>query len=65
VEAVRDFLAKTFELINGKKTYLVAILFVIIAGLKAEGYISVDQYELVIGILGALGLASLRHGMSK
>lgn len=62
---MRDFLAKTFELINGKKTYLVAILFVIIAGLKAEGYISVDQYELVIGILGALGLASLRHGMSK
>lgn len=50
---------------RGKKTFFVAVLMVILAGLKAEGYLSEETYQVLMGILGALGIASLRLGMMK
>ena len=50
---------------SGYKTYLTAILGVIMTGALALGYITQAQYDVIIGILGSLGLAFLRAGVSK
>ena len=50
---------------NGYKTYLIAALGVVVAGLSATGYITEGQANLIYGILGSLGLATLRHGIKK
>ena len=47
-------------LLEGKKTYLVAFLGIILAGLKAQGYIDAQLYDVLLGLLGFLGLAALR-----
>jgi len=49
----------------GYKTYLVAAIGVVMTGLLGLGYISQSQYDVIIGILGALGLAALRAGVTK
>lgn len=49
--------------INGKKTYLVAFGIFCLGGAKALGYIDEDAYQTLLGLLGATGLATLRHGM--
>jgi len=58
-------LSKGWTFLDGKKAYLVAILFVVLAGLKSEGYVTPELYELVVAVLGGLGLAAVRHGISK
>lgn len=50
---------------EGKKTYITAILGVIVTGALALGYITQDQYNVIVGILAALGLAFLRAGVTK
>lgn len=50
------------ELLNGKKTYIIAIIIGIVAALNALGYV-VPEY--VYGILGALGLGAVRAGVKK
>jgi len=54
---------KLWKYLEGKKSYIVAGLFVVVAGLKGEGYITPDQYDIIVTLLGAMGLASLRHGI--
>ena len=51
--------------LSGKKTYIVAIIGVIMTGLLGTGTISQDQYNMIMGLLGALGLATLRAGVTK
>ena len=58
-------LVKIKALLSGKKSYIVAALLVILSGLHAQGYITVEEYQLILGILGGLGLAALRAGISK
>ena len=58
-------LKKIWELLKGKKTYIVAILLGSLSGLKAAGLIPEDTYQLVMVILGALGFASLKSGQSE
>lgn len=53
-----------WEFLKGKKTYLVAFAGVIVAGLHGMGYIDTNVFELLMGILGSFGLASVRHGMN-
>lgn len=53
------------EFLMGKKTYLAAILLFIAAGAKGMGLITPEQYEVVMGVLGALGLSTLRAGVTK
>lgn len=55
---------KIVEFLNGKKTFLVALIAAGIAGLQAAGIIgSVPDY--VWQVLGALGLAAVRDGINK
>lgn len=49
-------------LLKGKKTFIVAILVAIGAGLKAYG-IEIPQYVWLL--LGSLGLGAVRAGINK
>jgi uncharacterized membrane protein YoaK (UPF0700 family) len=49
----------------GYKTYLVALLLALATFAKAMGWIDNKMYEIIIGILGALGLGALRAGVTK
>lgn len=60
-----EFLKKLRAFLQGKKTYIAAALLVILSGLKAEGYITAEVYEVILGFLGALGLASLRAAVAR
>jgi copper homeostasis protein CutC len=53
------------KLLAGKKTFLAAALMVVLAGLKATGYIDDQTYQILITVAGALGLTFLRMGISK
>jgi len=49
----------------GKKTYITAALMAAITFARGVGWLDPQQYELVLGLLGSLGLAALRAGVSK
>lgn len=53
------------DFLKGKKTYIIAIIMVIIAGLQARGYITADQAKTVEAILTGAGLAALRAGINN
>jgi len=50
--------------LEGKKTYLTAIVLALASFALAVGWLSKDQYEVIIGLLGSLGLAALRAGVA-
>lgn len=56
---------KGFEWFRGKKSYIIAILMVIAAGLRAQKYIDDVAYQLIEGVLLGGGIAALRAGVSK
>jgi len=49
--------------LNGKKTYIVAVLIGLATAAQYAGLIHSTTYMAIMGILGAGGIASLRHGM--
>ena len=49
----------------GKKTYITALLLGLAAFARALGWLEQEQYELVLGLAGSLGLAALRAGVGK
>mgnify|MGYP001593106198 CR=1 FL=1 len=53
------------EWLSGKKTYLVAIAMVILAGLRHQGYITDETFVILEGMLTGAGLAALRAGVEK
>lgn len=53
------------DLLDGKKTYLVAIGVGIVAALNAAGLIDEATAKMFYGFLGAGGLACLRSGIEK
>lgn len=57
-------MTKIIEFLKGKKTFIVAIIMVIVSGLKAQGYIDDATYGVILGFLGALGLTALRLGIN-
>mgnify|MGYP001121938982 CR=1 FL=1 len=52
-------------MLKGLKTYIVVIVGVLVNGAYAMGYIPEASVGLVNTILGFLGLAALRAGVSK
>lgn len=48
--------------LSGKKTYIVALVTAVLAGVSALGY-PIPEY--VYAILGALGLGTLRAGIAS
>jgi hypothetical protein len=53
-----------WDYLRGKKTYFTAIVMIIWAGLKAQGYIDESTYQLGLTVLGALGLSVLRMAIN-
>ena len=51
------------EFLKGKKTYIIAIAIVVLGFLQGMEVFIVPEWAW--GILGALGLASLRAGVNK
>lgn len=58
-----NVLKKLEEKAEGKKTYIVAAVMVVLSGLRSQGYIDDTSYELILNILVGLGLVTLRLGM--
>ncbi len=52
-------------MLEGKKTYITAAILALVAFAQTMGWLTQDQYELLVGLLGSLGLAALRAGVAK
>lgn len=48
----------------GKKTYIVAVVIALASFAVAMGWLSQEQYQVILGLLGSLGLAALRSGVA-
>ena len=51
--------------LEGKKTYITAVVAALASFALAMGWLSQKQYEVILGLLGSLGLAALRSGVTK
>ena len=51
--------------LNGKKTYITAAVAALASFAMAMGWLSQEQYQVILGLLGSLGLAALRSGVAK
>ena len=51
--------------LDGKKTYITAVAAALASFALAMGWLSPEQYQVVLGLLGSLGLAALRAGVTK
>lgn len=53
------------EYLKGKKTYIVAIVGIIVNGAYAMGYVSEEWVKAIDGALLFLGLGTIRAGIAK
>jgi hypothetical protein len=51
--------------LDGKKTYITAALAAMASFALAMGWLTKEQYQVILGLLGSLGLATLRSGLGK
>ena len=51
--------------LDGKKTYITALGAALASFALAMGWLNQEQYQVVLGLLGSLGLAALRAGVAK
>ena len=51
--------------LDGKKTYITAVVAALASFAMAMGWLSKEQYQVILGLLGSLGLAALRSGIEK
>ena len=51
--------------LDGKKTYITAVVAALASFATAMGWLSKEQYQVILGLLGSLGLAALRSGIEK
>jgi hypothetical protein len=54
-----------FDFLEGKKTYLVALLVGVTAVLEFYGVLEMEVAQTIFGLLGATALATLRAGVTK
>lgn len=52
------------ESMRGKRTYIVALITILVVGLKAAGYLTEADYEVLVGALTGLGLVTLRSAIA-
>jgi hypothetical protein len=52
-------------MLDGKKTYITAAVLGLASFALAMGWIEKEQYQVIVGLLGSLGLAALRSGVAK
>ena len=51
--------------LEGKKTYITAVVVALASFAMAMGWLTKEQYQVILGLLGSLGLAALRSGVAK
>jgi hypothetical protein len=51
--------------LDGKKTYITAVVAALASFAMAMGWLGQQQYQVILGLLGSLGLAALRSGVAK
>jgi hypothetical protein len=51
--------------LEGKKTYITAVALALGSFAMAMGWLSQEQYQVIVGLLASLGLAALRSGVAK
>ena len=51
--------------LDGKKTYITAVVAALASFAMAMGWLSKEQYQVILGLLGSMGLAALRSGIEK
>jgi hypothetical protein len=52
-------------MLEGKKTYISALILGLAAVVRALGWVTQEQYEVLLGLVSSLGLAALRSGVAK
>jgi hypothetical protein len=52
-------------MLAGKKTYITAAILGLAGVARGLGWLDTQQYELLLGLLGSLGLAALRAGVAN
>lgn len=52
-------------MLAGKKTYILALIMAIGAFARGMGWLDPDQFELLMGLAGSMGLAALRAGVTR
>ncbi len=52
-------------MLTGKKTYATAIILALATLARGMGWIDQEQFEVILGLFGSLGLAALRAGVAK
>ena len=52
-------------MLTGYKTYIVAVLMVVLSILKSQGLIDTETFIMVLGVLNGAGFATLRSGVKK
>lgn len=50
---------------ENNKTYIIAVVIGLLTTAKALGWIDDKTFEILLGLLGAGGLAALRAGVTK
>jgi hypothetical protein len=51
--------------LEGKKTYITAGVAALASFALAMGWLNQKQYEVILGLLGSLGMAALRSGIAR
>jgi hypothetical protein len=51
--------------LEGKRTYITAVGLALGSFAMAMGWLSQEQYQVIVGLLASLGLAALRSGVAK
>lgn len=54
----------TVQFLEGKKTYITAVLLVVVSGAKAQGFIDDNTFLAIMGVLNGLGLGFMRKAVS-
>ena len=52
-------------MLDGKKTYISALILGLATLARALNWVTQEQYELILGLTGSTGLAALRAGVGK
>lgn len=60
-----EYIAKVLMFLEGKKTYVVAFVAALVNLLVAFNVLNTEQLNQINVVLGALGLAALRAGITK
>jgi hypothetical protein len=52
-------------MLTGKKTYIMAAIMALAVFARGLGWLTQEQFEIIMGLAGSMGLATLRAGVSR